>query len=149
MLRAALLLLLLAVPAFAEGAAVVSGRVIDEAGRPVGGALLLDYKTPAVRTDAEGRFRFVVERSDHAFVCVFHHAFLTSGRKRLTAPSEGNVFFLSRGLAVFGRVVFPDGTPIEGAVVRSTREHAEIDWGAKRATTSEDGSFRLTGFALG
>ena len=149
MLRGTLLLLFLAAPAFAGGGRFVSGRVLDEAGRPVAGALLLDYKTPEVRTDAEGRFRFVVERSDHAFVCVFHHAFLTSGRKRLPAPSEGNEIVLSRGRAISGRVVFPDGTPIEGAVVRSAREHAGIDWGAKRATTAEDGSFRLTGFEPG
>lgn len=106
----------------------IEGRVVDEHGRPVAGAMVLSaahrgdvfsaLKRFAVTTDARGHFRTGQVREGEWFLLA---------RARGHAPGEKSVKIgkavpqveigLGPPLPFFGRVVDPDGKPIEGAFV--------------------------------
>ena len=57
-------------------------------------------------------------------------------------------FQFEKGITVTGKVLTPDSTPAEGAVITPNRTKAEDLWYGK-ATTDTDGSFTLTGVRKG
>ncbi len=132
-----------------EGVAL-AGRVVDDQGRPLAGAKvglgadrrIMQSGFPAVETDAEGRFRF-----DHVPI----------GTQTVTAQSPGRApeladvvvapgmkpveFRLGPGHLLRGRVVNPEGKPLDGATVQAMnwKGHLSLDW-----TTKTDAEGRFT-----
>jgi RNA polymerase sigma factor (sigma-70 family) len=124
-----------------EGIAL-AGRVADETGRPLAGAnvaLGTDRRIaqrgfPSVATDAVGRFRF-----DH----------VPSGTQTVTAQSPGRApeladvvvapgmqpveFRLGPGHVIRGRVLSPDGKPLDGVTVQAMnwKGRSSLDWTTK------------------
>jgi hypothetical protein len=133
---------------------IVAGVVVDERGRPVVGAWA-QIRKPSVtgyelnaHSDAEGRFRFgdvspgrwdlVVEPERHAPALV-----------RIVAdparPVADQVVVLP-GAYIGGKVVGPDGQPVEGAAVgwaESTDAESGLIGLNRMTQTAADGTFRL------
>jgi RNA polymerase sigma factor (sigma-70 family) len=131
-----------------EGSAL-AGRVVDDRGRPLAGAKvglgadrrIGDRGFPAVETDAEGRFRF---------------GHVPIGTQTVTAQSPGRApemaevvvapgmkpveFRLGPGHLIRGRVVNPQGKPLDGVTVQAMdwKGHLSLDWTAK---TDAEGRF--------
>ncbi len=127
----------------------VSGRVLNDAGRPIVGANVAlgadrqvrEREFPRVATDAEGRFRF---------------GHVPPGTHSLTAQAPGRApeladvvvepdmkaidFRLGPGHTLRGRVFDRDGKPLEGVTVQAMNwnGHASLDWKTK---TNADGRF--------
>ena len=133
----------------------VRGRVLDArtrapiAGARVGTGLSDDETYGLVRTDDDGRYRIAggVERTTRVLHAVAPGYAL--GRQRTGRPTID--FFLEPGAQARGRVLAPDGSPIEGARVSA---HAYSDGPGARwldsvdsAVTDVDGIFRLGGLA--
>jgi RNA polymerase sigma factor (sigma-70 family) len=132
-----------------EGVAL-AGRVVDDRGRPLAGAKVglgadrrnRDRNFPGVATDADGRFRF-----DH----------VPPGTQTVTAQSPGRApelaevvvapgmkpveFRLGPGHLIRGRVVNPQGRPLDGATVQAMdwKGRMSLDW-----TTKTDAEGRFT-----
>ena len=132
-----------------EGVAL-AGRVVDDQGRPLAGAKIglgADRRIrhsgfPSVSTDAEGRFRF---------------GHVPSGTQTVTAQSPGRApeladvvvasgmkpveFRLGPGHLIRGRVVNPEGKPLDGVTVQAMnwKGHSSLDW-----TTKTDAEGRFT-----
>ncbi len=132
-----------------EGLAL-AGRVVDDKGRPLAGAKIAlgadrrfrQSDFPSALTDAEGRFRF---------------GHVTSGTHTVTAQSPGRApeladvvvapgmkpieLRLDPGQVIRGRVVNPQGKPLEGVTVEAMnwKGHSSLDW-----MTKTDGEGRFT-----
>ncbi|MFT3698217.1 MAG: carboxypeptidase-like regulatory domain-containing protein [Kofleriaceae bacterium] len=123
---------------FAKGM-TVSGRVIDEAGRPVEGATVqIGHHLHRVATTSDGRFAL-----DH----------LRAGRQDVTIEKAGSLgifesidldrdvtrdFVLRRGVSVNGIVIDTHGKPQAGIPIEGEGQHA---------STTPDGRFHLDGVA--
>ncbi len=131
-----------------EGVAL-SGRVLDDQGRPIGGATvglgadrqIMQSEYPRVATDAEGRFRF---------------GHVPPETQTLTAQAAGRApeladvvvepamkpveFRLGRGQTIRGRVVDREGRPLEGVTIQAMtwKGHMSLDWKTK---TNAEGRF--------
>jgi len=132
-----------------ERKAIVYGRVIDSAGRPVGGAMVGTKDTWArmdidawrmVQTDAQGRFIIGTGQTARPGSTPANHLVVFSPRDGLAVVplgdlSPGDVRELTVKLAgsmhVAGRVVDPSGRPIQGVS------------GGTVAQTDADGRFDL------
>jgi protocatechuate 3,4-dioxygenase beta subunit len=132
----------------------IRGRVVDEQGRPLRAWLTADDIDAArVRastdSDADGRFAFTrLDDGVHA-LSADADGFVSTQVDGVPAGAERVEIVLSRGLAVEGRVLDPDGRPI---AVR-TYDNVELasgghDWCA-RGRTDADGRFRITGLRPG
>ena len=143
--------------------ATLSGRVVDaESARPLAGVKLVARADSAVflgRSGADGRYtirglsprRYTLSAEDDRFV--------PWRRSVNVAASQGDAqdVPLARAATLAGRVVDPDGAPIEGArvmllrsgenVFRTFMRRMEGESGAVR--TAKDGSFRATRLAPG
>ena len=132
-----------------EGVAL-AGRVVDDQGRPLAGAKIglgadrriMQSDFPSVATDAEGRFRF---------------GHVPAGTQTVTAQSPGRApeladvvvaqgmkpveFRLGPGHLIRGRVVNPQGKPLDGVTVQAMnwKGHSSLDW-----TTKTDAAGRFT-----
>lgn len=152
---------------------VVAGLVLDASGNPVADATVLAAARrsgregpdapaePAIRTDADGRFRFDTLRAGPTVIAARSDD--AGGTASVEVVEGGRVDVevrLEPAGAVEGTVVDGAGAPIEGALVRAYvaewRDEASRALGAARmareeeganATTSADGRFRLTGLA--
>ncbi len=126
----------------------ITGRVLDDRGRPIAGAKVglgadrriwsRDY--PSVVTDAEGRFRF-----DHVPRGVQTVTAEAPGRspELLDIPVEAGMkpveFRLGPGHILRGRVGDPKGQPIDGVTVQADwKGHMSLGWST---TTNADGRF--------
>ncbi len=127
----------------------VSGRVLDDQGRPLAGATvglgadrqIMNREYPKVATDAEGRFKF---------------GHIPPGTQTMTAQAPGRApeladvvleagmkhveFRLGPGQTLRGRVVDRDGKPLEGVTVQAMnwKAHMSLDWKTK---TDAEGRF--------
>lgn len=160
-MRAALPLLLVLLLSPAAGAAprgsVVSGRAVDEHGRPVGGATvrLLDWPYAdgeaivSARTDASGDFRLVY-RDDVADLCPCKRSLrVRAGTAELEGEPRGvwlepgeialGDLVLYRAVIVRGRVVDEEGVPVPRTLV-TLRDEIPY-WDEHEVLTDEDGGF--------
>lgn len=136
-------------------AGYVDGRLVDEQGRPVAGALVRAdpgawrtvLATEAAATDADGRFRLALPGGRH-LVAVAHPDFAGAMLPGGDAPVQVAVqpgmettltVVAVRGCIVGGRVLAPDGSPA-GAGALEVLQGDEFRAAAELAA---DGSFRL------
>lgn len=141
--------------------AAVAGRVVDESGRPVQGAVVLYSGVSDWAQQAHPQFDGVVTGEDGAF----RFAALPAGTFRFTArhpdfgpgASEpitldgrsertGVVVQLEPGAVLAGTVVDADGKPVEAAAVRVALGGRGMRFGPPRQTYSgDDGRFEMRG----
>lgn len=145
-----------------ESAWTVTGQVVDESGKPIAGANVSPSvqfrKRPGderkmgvgtdLTTDADGfwRYEMVPSSKDYVHVSIDSPNYapnrLSLKRAEYEAKSDvaPKTIALTKGLSVAGTVTEDNGTPIEGALVR-TKYLNEI----REATTDKDGKYTLTG----
>lgn len=136
---------------------VVSGRMVDAAGRPVFGASLTVSPSGAGRitwcvTDRNGRFCAAVDADIGAFFNIYRSVSAADGcrpdpvaRERLATMNQdlGDVTVHFAPLLVAGRVEDSEGKPVAGAVVRVvTARDVPVDLGAR---TDRHGRFLIRG----
>ncbi|MBK7874193.1 MAG: carboxypeptidase regulatory-like domain-containing protein [Planctomycetes bacterium] len=142
-----------------EGAKL-SGVVVDEAGAPIAKAgFVLQYprnvRTPEQTTAEDGTFEFtglapgkltLTARKSGLVPAKFDAGELTDGLVRNDLR-----IVLARGLALSGRVTWPDGAPAKGAYVRVEPEAAERRFPSpeENVKVRDDGTFEFTGLAEG
>ncbi len=141
----------------------LAGTVVDEAGRPVGGArVVVDPLTAAftppgalgATTGPDGRFAipglaaatYAVSAShEEAGACDEPHVSVVAS----TSPTEV-ALTLRRGATLAGRVVSDAGRPIAGALVRVLpAEYAAADLFARETRSDATGRFRVVGLKAG
>ena len=131
-------------------AQLLSGRVVDEAGKPVGAARVLVVSTEGgldgdqrsvgeARTAADGAFAVPDAPEGARVVVVRAPDFIPANRIQLEAKPDEKIS-LQRGGAVRGLVTDTAGKPAAGVIV--TTEDAA-------AQTDAEGKFRLTGLPSG
>lgn len=155
-------------------AGVLTGRVVDEEGRPVAGAFayllppdaagfLSEEQTLGARTNEDGEFRIDPAAPGRNDLGVAAEGFVPALRTDVeVAPREttgAEDVVLVRGGAIAGTVTTPSGEPVAGALVRAYRSEAAaehrfhgrstIETAGGRARTGEDGRFRIEGLAAG
>ncbi len=122
-----------------ESPLLIRGRVSDEGGGPVVGALVLAMgagetltRRTAAFTDEQGRYSVAVARRSHLVVA--HADGYVPSRRFVTAEhAEGVDFVLDPASALRGQVVrAEDGAPVEGARVTVTSRSHRLE----RTTTS-------------
>jgi len=147
-------------------ALVESGRltgvvVDDETGDPVRGAALW-FRSPdetgesfgiqelfgrqRVRTGEGGRFRMDEIPAGETVLVVQHQSYITELRELRLAPGQSDDIKvrLRRGFRVSGRVVGPEGAPVQVPLVVVAQ-----DGSSKVAFVNEEGRFQLHGLAPG
>ena len=136
------------------------GVVVDEAGKPIGGATLSVEETLVRATsDAEGRFRLRMAPTPYAAVNVHHAEYVDTIEYFSPLDTEQEVrITLLRGARYRLRVVGRDRKPVAGARVTVTREqqHGVTGmWGwsqfeeISEGATDESGEYDLGVLALG
>ena len=124
----------------------VEGRVIDETGDPVPGAIVCTYprERNQTSTDEEGRFRLgqLDPGKKRTRVSALLQGYVTAsvriGPEDAATPME---LVLDRGSSVAGRVVTRDGRPVPGATV--SVGHYPASSGPLSTRTDETGSFSV------
>lgn len=140
--------------------AAVSGRVVDDAGKPIGGARVtaasasepfpvVDPRRDGVLSGADGTFTlpavaagtYRLTASDAAHAAATSTPFVLDGQN----PRSGFELVMTAGGALAGVVVDDAGRPVAGVDVRVvTRGH--VDWRPRRqAFTGDDGRFAIAG----
>jgi uncharacterized GH25 family protein len=144
-------------------ASALSGRVVDRAGRPVGGArvrLEVERRRGSgmtrwsvgddVGTDETGSFRFAAVDPGLALLTVVAPGFQTARVAELEvaagADLEGVEIVLAPGAVVSGRVVNADGRPQAGATVGVLTPE---DFPGTGTPTDGNGAYRLDGVEPG
>ncbi|MBL8862246.1 MAG: carboxypeptidase regulatory-like domain-containing protein [Planctomycetes bacterium] len=156
----------------------VTGRVLDESGRPVPGALVLAAGTSGfdelaldevdplempwmrrveTRTDAEGRFALEPRAEARVRLAVRAAGFAPLDVERPLSESKPELgdLVVQRGVVVEGRVVDHLGRPVEGAELRRRRAASGPmalfagRGGAVAARTDAQGAFRVDVLAAG
>lgn len=139
------LLLALVLPAWGKEEDTVTGRVVDERGKPVAGARVhVGQYGPGgmADTDAEGRFTVTVAPKLRAPIRIFANGFRT--RDVEAEPgTRGMRVVLRRGVSVRGRLRVPEGARMPAEVrVMTSRMRSR----AMTAPVQADGRFACTGF---
>ncbi len=129
----------------------LTGRVTDAAGKPIPIARVMlaedrfgSPKEPSTETDRQGRFRFDVVSPTMQFVTVQAEGYAPDMQNvKVSAETAPLTFRLEQGHSIRGRVVGPDGRPVEGAgVVADTwRRYRPRLWSGR---TGEEGRFEWT-----
>jgi hypothetical protein len=125
----------------------VNGRVADEQGRPIPGAVIdgfhsdLDYSGKACDpSDAEGRFHIHLARGTGVFLQAYARGYVAVRQGVAADPDKPFVEFrLPRGKRIRGRVVDPKLDPIEAVSVVIPGMMIESDFVAGR--TDAEGRF--------
>ncbi len=135
-----------------EPARSISGKVVDEAGQPVGNASVvislhkkieapnaeIDVSWKTIKTKADGTWKLdnTPATIDRADVAAYHPQYSNSpegyfGFDQYPKPNEllegTAVITLPRGVQVEGTVIDPDGKPIQGA---------KVGWGTDRVASN-------------
>ncbi len=131
-----------------EGLAL-EGKVVDDRGRPLAGAKvglgadrqIAQREFPSVATDAEGRFRFGHVPPDTQTVTAQSPGRSPELADVVVAPGMEPVEFrLGPGHRLRGRVVNPQGKPLDGVTVQAMnwKGRASLDW---KTQTDAEGRF--------
>ncbi len=146
-----------------EKGAELSGRILDEAGTALADALVranVETETwPSsayrrVQSGEDGSFTLrglaAGEARIQAELDGYETAERSLGRLHAAETRHGIELVLSRGNAIAGRVVWPDGSPAEATVtVQESSRGFGFDEAAASEETAADGSFRITGLGDG
>jgi protocatechuate 3,4-dioxygenase beta subunit len=126
----------------------VEGRVVDEEGRPIPGALV-SGPGPDVWADAEGRFRLEGLSGEREELYAFAPGFLETQEEGVTVDigSTDIVLSLTRGCTITGRVTTHTGEPVPVGEVRL--HHEETENGFEVALNDRHGRFRCAGLFPG
>jgi protocatechuate 3,4-dioxygenase beta subunit len=133
-----------------------AGRVLDEAGAPVAGVVVIAAKQGGgATTDREGRFTVLGMAPATEHVVAFRPGYLPASRT--IRIEEGRVvssdLTLSRGLSISGRVVDQGGDPAAGIGVRTSVVLPHLNYVMHRASaeprTDGEGRFVLSGLPEG
>jgi protocatechuate 3,4-dioxygenase beta subunit len=137
----------------------LSGRVVDERGKPVPAVLLSlegEGFDASASSDPEGRFAFPVVPAGHPTVRALLRGYLPSflGPLDVVAGRElsGLEIVLERGASIEGRVVAPDGSGAPGAQVSTPLAAALLHHrrdGEIRVEADADGRYLLSGLPPG
>jgi protocatechuate 3,4-dioxygenase beta subunit len=149
----------------------VAGRVVDDAGEPIAGALVVLLRAEpglgivltaagspegSARTDEEGRFAIEAARPGRARLAASAAGFARSAAGELDllpgSDRTGVEVILRRGATLAGRVTGEDGRPVAGAWVRlveAAGDSASPAVAPAGATTDEGGLYRLEGVPTG
>ncbi|MGD2174868.1 MAG: carboxypeptidase regulatory-like domain-containing protein, partial [Candidatus Brocadiaceae bacterium] len=108
-----------------ESGCALRGRVTDAEGNPIADARVMLgadrfglLREPSTNTDEEGRFAFDSVSPTVQTVTAYARGYAPDLRRvKVSAEAEPLTFRLDRGHTIRGRVVGPDGTPLEGAGV--------------------------------
>lgn len=127
-------------------AARLAGRIMNQEGVPVSGALVYTRETRAAAATTGEDGRFAIPHVDPVLaqhtVQVEHAQYLSLYRRissgQLEAPCE---LVLQRGALVRGRVLGPDGRGVDAARVRLGEPSSRL--GSPSGASWEDGSFEL------
>lgn len=144
--------------------AAVSGRVVDEAGAPVAGAVVTPFPAAVkgglvprprrtafdVVTDADGRFAVPALDPGEHLLQATHPEYLPGWSEPLTVdgrtPRTGLELRVARGGVVAGQVVTPAGEPAPFAVVRANAlDHGVLGAGVLTTLSDGEGRFRIAG----
>lgn len=142
---------------------ILSGRVVDDRGRPVPDiSLSWDLGEIAfaqapmsrlhARTDAEGGFELRMLKPGPLALTVNATGFLPK-EVRLRIPEEGEhpavEIALDRGAAVAGRVLDEQGVPVAGATVRILAGPFESRFRSFESVTDREGRYRIEALTKG
>jgi len=134
----------------------VSGRVRDEAGKPIGGARITiddgpwggQIDTGSATSDAQGGFTIAaLAAGAHALVAVDgEHAPARSPQIAVSDRPVGNVeIVMKAGGVVAGKVFNPSHQPVPFAAVRVAATGPRIQAAARQTTTDQNGGFEVRG----
>ncbi|MEM6916780.1 MAG: carboxypeptidase regulatory-like domain-containing protein, partial [Verrucomicrobiota bacterium] len=128
-----------------ENASEFSGRVVDEEGNPVEGAIVQSWPQsfPVVRasTDEEGNFAFTPFDTTNELSVIAHKGNSFSGEAAITPESFIDLVLLKNGFAsVSGKVIDEDGKPVRGAMVRWFGQRLSESFDVE---TGPDGTFSI------
>ena len=142
----------------------IQGRVVDESGWPVVGAVVLQYGKSGnnsvirnaaqppysiinrARTDIRGKFKFQFDSLDHKFRTYFHVAHPSFQKKRIRSPLDlFSDIVLEKGETIRGRILTESGKPIEGVDIKLDYWLSEesIGFAKDQTQTGADGEFSL------
>lgn len=150
----------------------LTGRVVDTAGAPVEEARLVASvesmfgfsidRSATAETDAQGRFVLAHVPAGKVKVTASKDGYLQSPAQKVELEDlglvEGLEFEISTGNVVRGRVLFPNGNPVEGAEVEVDFDPAALTgmaaFNAARGAdgddeTGADGRYAVTGLGKG
>lgn len=130
----------------------VSGEVKNEEGAPIAGARVQAGNGLIVLTDQAGQFRIgplaMAPGSGDRLFTASATGYLTAELTSNDPATKAN-FTLARASLVNGRVLSPDGLPIEGAWVGATRADDKFENTLGSQTTGPEGRFSFEDLAQG
>ena len=136
----------------------IAGRVIDEAGKPIGKAhvtvagIFGDSAGDDVVTDPKGQFSIIAASAGTRALSVTDGEHAPAKSSPITVgdrPVTGVEITMQAGGVVAGRVIDTDGSPVPFATVRVSSGGGQMMWAgaARQATTDRAGTFALRGLA--
>jgi Carboxypeptidase regulatory-like domain len=143
-----------------DPALLLKGRVLDEAGKPLAGAVVEPFGfgmgngaqfgglkgfDPLAMTNTKGEFRLGVPESDLAVYVYVSAPFKAPHRfQKLSAGPKAHDLMLYSGVSITGRLV-KNGKPLTGVAVGAAQKdrNAETFVGAFSAATDADGVFTI------
>lgn len=123
----------------------VSGEVRNEEGRPLAAASVSSGGL-VVLTDDAGRYRmgpFASQGSSGMHITASATGHVSSTAQAAVSPGAKTDFTLVRGAKLSGRVLSPEGLPLEGADVSATQPEGEFPRFSEHRTSGPGGTFML------
>lgn len=118
----------------------ITGRVVDEAGKPVAEARVWCRDGSSTESVTDGGFEVLAPAEDEVRLGVRHPGYRSS-ETPIELPADEVVLVLKRGAIVSGRVTFPNGRSVVGARLQGPDRTF--------AVSDEDGRYVLTGLPDG
>jgi uncharacterized GH25 family protein len=125
----------------------ITGQVLDRNGGPIEGALVAQGKDrrtlfyPSTKTDSEGRYSFENVTPGEMYLTVQAEGYSPDTIRFVVQKQMSPIIFrLEQGNKITGRVIDPNGNPVEGATLSADtwREFRSLTW---ETTTDANGRF--------